>query len=350
MSVRNTVSRRGFLRNSIAGGAALAVSPSFFFAGGAYGAAAADVSSRVALTTGDDRTDNIFRGLKTFEKEIIQAIGSKRVVIKPNNVSTENQLASTHAGCLEGILEFLHSIGQKDVIIAESSANAPTIEGYENFGYIPLAEKYKATLVDLDAQDYEILYCVDQKRMHPHPCRMSSVLLDPNNFIISAAMPKAHDRVVATLSLKNIVVGAPIKDPGFRWSNGKPGAKTDKHLTHGDGFKGVNYNLFALASRLHPDLSVIDGHTGLEGNGPVSGEPVEHRIALVGLDWLAADRVGVELMGVDFSKVGYLNFCASAGMGQADLNKIEIIGPELHDHIRTYQLHQNLEQQLEWML
>jgi len=87
----------------------------------------------------------------------------------------------------------------------------------------------------------------------------------------------------------------------------------------------------------------------MEGNGPSRGTPVDHRICIAGTDWLAADRVAVELMGVDFSKVGYLNYCAQTGAGIADLHKIEIIGENINDHIKHYKLHENVEKQLIWM-
>jgi uncharacterized protein (DUF362 family) len=160
---------------------------------------------------------------------------------------------------------------------------------------------------------------------------------------------KTHDRVVATLSLKNIIFGAPIKDLGSSWRGGKPGAKNDKPIAHGSGFRAINYNLFALAKHLHPHLAVIDGFEGMEGNGPVGGTPVPHRVCVASPDWLAADRVGIELMGIDYAKVGYLNFCAGAGMGQADLGQIEILGPRVADHFRPYKLSDNIEQQLVWM-
>jgi hypothetical protein len=54
-------------------------------------------------------------------------------------------------------------------------------------------------------------------------------------------------KVVATLSLKNIIIGAPVKDPGFRFGNGaKPGAKSDKPIIHGSGVRAINYSLFDL--------------------------------------------------------------------------------------------------------
>jgi uncharacterized protein (DUF362 family) len=179
---------------------------------------------------------------------------------------------------------------------------------------------------------------------------MSQWLLDRDKFIISAAKMKTHDLVVTTLSLKNIVLAAPIKDPGFSFSNrAKPGAKSDKRIAHGGGIRGLNYNLFALAHVLHPHLAVIDGYDGMQGYGPTRGTAVEHRVCLAGTDWLAADRVAVELMGIDFAKVGYLNYCADAGLGQADLKQIEIVGEPLARHVKKYKLAPNIEEQLIWM-
>lgn len=350
MTDRETTSRRCFLKTSLLGSvAAIAAARSPRSALAASGAARESAKRRVALTAGDDRTENIFQGLKVFQKQIRDAIGNRRVILKPNNVSIYTQLAASHVECLEGILEFLKSIGKTNVTIAESPAEGPATEGFENFRYYSLEKNYTVDLIDLDKQDYELVYVIDENDFHPHAVRMSSLLLDPNNFIISSAVMKTHDRVVATLSLKNIVFGAPIKDEGFRWRRGKEGAKNDKPIAHGGGIKGVNYNLFAMAPRLHPDLSVIDGFQGMEGNGPVGGTPVDHRVAVVSPGWLAADRVAVELMGIDFSKIGYLNYCAQAGMGQADLAKIEVVGETITDHIKSYRLSHNIEHQLTWM-
>lgn len=343
--------RRNFLKTTMLGGAAALVSPWVLprALAATPGSPVSPSLSRVALTTGDQRHELAFRGLKVFDKSIAAAIGDKRVIIKPNNVAIDNQLAASHAENLEGILEFLKSIGKSNIAIAESAANGPTLDGFSNYGYDRLAAKYGAKLIDLDQEGFEILHCFDETDFRPHPCRMSKVLLDQNNFIISAAKFKTHDRVVATLSLKNIVVGAPIKDPGFRWGPGaKPGAKNDKPVTHGNGFRGINYNLYALAPRLHPHLSVIDGFEGMEGEGPVGGTPVEHRVCVVSQDWLAADRIALELMGIDFANVGYLNYCGSTGLGQTDLNQIEVVGPAIREHVKSYKLAQNIQDQLIW--
>jgi uncharacterized protein (DUF362 family) len=303
--------------------------------------------SKVALTTGDNRADLVFRALKPFSEQIKKGIGKRRVILKPNNVIIDSQLAATHVDTLEGILEFLKSIGvTKNILIAESAANGPTLDGFGNYGYTKLTSKYPVTLVDLDAQPFEKVFVADERDSLPHAVRFSSLLLDKDSYVVSVARMKTHDRVFATLSLKNVVLGAPVKDLGFGWgSSRKPGTVNDKPIVHGSGFKGINFNLFMLAPRLHPDLAVIDGFQGMEGDGPNSGTPVDHRICLAGVDWLAADRVGIELMGIDYSKVAYLNYCARAGYGIGDLDKIEIIGEPLAKHKKTYKLNDNAEKQ-----
>jgi len=347
--VRRT--RRDFLKTSLFGGAGLAAAFPARFAMAQSLRQENPRPNRVALTAGEDRTDNIFQALKPFEEEIKAAIGNRRVVIKPNNVSIDRQLAATHVDCMEGILEFLTSIGKSDnVVIAESAAQGPTFDGFENFNYFSLGDKYPLKFIDLDKEDYQIVYTVDENDIQPHGARMSKMLLDrKTNFVISSAVMKTHDRVVATLSLKNIVFGAPIKDEGFSWGrNRREGAKTDKPIPHGGGFRGINYNLFALAPMLRPDLSVIDGYQGMQGNGPTGGTPVEHRVAVVSPNWFAADRVAVELMGIDFADIGYLNYCARAGIGEPDVSKIEVIGESIVAHQKKYQLHDRIERQLVW--
>ncbi len=346
-------SRRDFLRNStLAGAAALAVwrLP--------HAAAAATVAprrtgspaSRVALTTGDDRANLAFKVLEPFKKEVAAAIGKKRVIVKPNNVHIDRPLCATHADNLEGILEFLKAIGKKEVSIAESPSGGSALEGFANYGYDRVAAMYGAKLLDLDKEGFETLYCADETDLRPRRCRVSKLLLDPNSFVISAAKFKTHMLVGVTLSLKNIVVGAAIKDPGVGTREGPaPGGKSDKPMIHGGGPRGINYNLFTLASRLHPHLAVVDGYEGMEGQGPASGTPVAHKVCVASLDWLAADRVATELMGVDFSKIGYLTYCAQAGtMGQGDLSQIEILGPALKDYTRKYQLPKEWDHLVTW--
>jgi uncharacterized protein (DUF362 family) len=306
--------------------------------------------SRAALVKGDTRADNVFKALKLVEADIRRGLAKKkRVVIKPNMVGTNIQLCASHADCLEAILEFLKPLVKEEVIIAESPGGSPAAEGYENYGYYRLKKKYRVRFVDLDQEPFTIGYVIDP-RFYPRAVRFSRLLLDPDTYVISSAVMKTHDRAVVTLSLKNIVVGAAIKDQGFRWGRGGRGSTNDKPLIHGGpSNEGINYNLFMLARKLHPDLAVIDGFQGMEGNGPMGGTPVDHGVAVASTDWLAADRIGVELMGFDFQKVGYLWFSAQGGLGEGDLSKIEVLGEKVGDHVRHYRPHASVERQYRWI-
>jgi uncharacterized protein (DUF362 family) len=350
--------RRAFLKASVTGSIGFSL-----LHHGSYIPSMISVESsgtRVSLTTGENRADMVFRALQPFSKEIRTAIGNRRVVLKPNNVLIYVPLACTHADTLEGILEFLKSINKlKNVIIAESSASAPTLEGFDNYGYFRLLSKYPVKLVDLDNEPYQEMYVADEKDFKPHFIRVSGIITDPGSYIVSVARMKTHNAVGATLSLKNIVLGSPIKDKGFTLFNedkrfsslakeSKAGTVSYKRLLHGNGFHAINYNIAMLAQKLHPDLAVIDGYEGMEGNGPTLGTPIDHRVCVAGQDWLAADRVGIELMGIDFSKIGYLNYCCQMALGEADLDRIEIIGETLKEHIRTYKPADNFEKQLVW--
>jgi uncharacterized protein (DUF362 family) len=349
-------SRRNFLKTSLMGGAAAVAASHIPVAAAAPvapapAAAAHARASRVSLAGGNDRADIAFKSLVPFKDEIAAAIGNKRVILKPNNVIINVPLCATNAENLEGILEFLKSIGKTNVIIAESPAGGSVMDGFANYGYNRLAKKYNVKLVNLDAEKVEIVQCIDEKDFQPHAVRVAKIMMDPaNNFVISAAKLKTHDLVGITLSLKNVVIGAGIKDTGAGLANAGPGGgRSDKRLMHGGGSHGINYNIFTLSSVLHPHLAVIDGYEGMEGTGPVHGTAISQKVCLASLDWLAADRVGAELMGVDVNKIGYMSFCIKSGTrGQGDLSKIQIVGPPIKNFAKTYQLPNTWQQITSW--
>ena len=94
---------------------------------------------------------------------------------------------------------------------------------------------------------------------------------------------------------------------------------------------------------------MIDGHEGMEGNGPSQGTPVASRLAIASTDFVAADRVGVECMGVDPKWVGYLRYCGQVGLGNYDLAKIDLRGSQIAAVQKKYQLASDVERQLAWM-
>jgi uncharacterized protein (DUF362 family) len=276
--------------------------------------------AKVCLVKGNDRRDIVYQALKKIEDEVFTSIGEKKILIKPNFVVTNRQLAATHVDAVRGILDFLTPHHKQQIIVGEStSSREGTFDGYENYGYLALEKEYNVKLIDLNKQPWQYRYVIGQGN-RPLPIRIISTFLDPDLYIISAAKMKTHDRVVTTLSLKNILLGAPLNDY----------QKNDKGLMHtAANFSReavLNYNMFHMAQEIYPDLGVIDGFEAMEGDGPAGGTPVDARIAMASLDPLALDTLATKLMGFDPAQIMYLASMAEAGMGQGDLSKVEVLG------------------------
>lgn len=304
--------------------------------------------SAVAVANGSSRRQNIHDALLAIEDQIMPVLKRKKhVVIKPNIVSTRNQLASTHVDALHGILDFLGPRFKGPVQIAESSAGYTT-EGFENFGYTKVGSEHKPldlSLVDLNEEGKYVKHSILNADLHLTPVRLAARLVDPDAFIICCAVLKTHNTVVATMSLKNMALGAPLhsaRKESQRWN--------DKRVYHG-GVRQTHVDIAMTAARLQPywGATVIDGWEGMEGNGPTSGVLVPSKIAIASTDYVAADRVGIEAMGINPDWVGYLNFCAKDGLGQADLANIDVRGAKLADVARKYKMHDDIERELKWM-
>ncbi len=308
----------------------------------------AETRSMVALVKGEVRRKNIAEALTLIDRQIRPVLKTKKyVLIKPNFVSTTNQLAGSHADAMHGILDYLESRFKGPVIIAEASAG-DTNQGFETFAFTKMAAErrsQKVQLLDFNREQKSKVISLINYDLHAAPARLAARLFDPDAFIINSCMLKTHNTVVATLSVKNMALGAPLHSaPGEtpRWN--------DKRVTH-NGLRQTQYNIFLSAQALRPfwGATVIDGYEGMEGNGPSSGTPVPSRLAIASTDYIAADRVGVECMGINPEWMGYLRYCGDFGVGQFDLNKIIVEGASIADVARKYRLHADLDRELQWM-
>jgi hypothetical protein len=57
----------------------------------------------------------------------------------------------------------------------------------------------------------------------------------------------------------------------------------------------------------------------------------------------------VEAMGVNPEWMGYLRFCGDFKLGQFDLKNIDIRGEKLEAVKKQYQMHKDIERELQWM-
>lgn len=285
----------------------------------------------VSLIKGEERRELVRKALERIGPEIVREVGERQIVVKPNFVSTSIQLASTHVDQVKGILDFFKGITPRKIIIAESAAG-DSGEAYKRFGYDALQKEFDVELVDLNQRPYRSI-SLGNGEGHQRTVRVSRLLLEEDTYLISAAKLKTHDAVVVTLSIKNAAMGGVLYP--------------DKMKVH-QGVSKTNRNIATLARYLWPDLAVIDGLEGMEGNGPISGKRIHVGVAIAGTDPLAVDRIGCEVMGVDFHKVGYLSHLQQVGAGEARLDEIHLIGSPLAFCVTPFRLHETVEEQYQW--
>ncbi len=353
MKAHAPTGRRTFLQRLSLGAAGLAL-------GGptasrqAFAKPAAPEPSEVSLVTGKDRRDMVYKALKPFAGEVERAIGNKQVIIKANAGLAEPKYAScsTHADELRGVLDFLKDIGyDRQVIITEGAAavKCDAFIGFENYRYLPLEKEYNVRLTDANDQPYTLRFIYAAEH-HPQPVNIINQFTDPDVYLISAARLKTHNAVVGTYSLKNVAMGSPM----CHWRKAGAAQENEKSKMHGgrgsQGGRELSYNLFLLAQLgVQPDLAIIDGVEAIEGDGPWDGTVVEHNVVLASTDFVAADRLCSELMGIDPKYMKYLEWCGDAGMGNFDLSRIRVNGPNYKRHIIKYKMNKNFDWQVSWI-
>jgi uncharacterized protein (DUF362 family) len=153
------------------------------------------------------------------------------------------------------------------------------------------------------------------------------------------------------MSVKNMVIGSPLHSVA-----GETPVWHDKHLFHAEGgrrgnYHAMNYNMAIAAKKLSTNwgAALIDGFEGMEGNGPSGGTPVPMHVAIASPDYIAADSVALETMGIPAHAVGYLQYAAQIGTGQFDLAKIDIRGERPESVRRVFKLHDQIQQELDWL-
>src|SRR5207237_8481021 len=109
---------------------------------------------------------------------------------------------------------------------------------------------------------------------------------------------KAHVEALATLCVKN-TFGIPDIDQYI--SNVPAG----RFAMHDRGLHQAICDVY----RLRPsDFCVIDAIWGMEGSGPVSGNPVQMNTVIAGRNAVAVDRTALYMMGISQNAVRYLNY------------------------------------------
>ncbi len=131
--------------------------------------------------------------------------------------------------------------------------------------------------------------------------------------VVSMPKMKTHHWAGVTLSLKNLFGTLPGRVYGW-----------PKNILH---WAGIEPSILDIAGAVRPHYSIIDGVVGMEGNGPISGEPVRSGVLVFADDPVAADSVGASLMGFDPERIPYISE-AGRFLGQMDRSRIEQRGED----------------------
>ena len=286
---------------------------------------------KVVLIKGNNRSQNIDRSLRLIEDEI-DLKDKKNLLIKVNFVATANQLGGTHVDAVRALLKFLRERYQGKITIAEGTWG-PVLTKYKEFGYTGLEKEFGIELADMNNGEWELAEVYDAK-LNPIKLHFSRLVID-SDYRIAIGPPKTHDFLGVTLSIKNLAMG------GLRDGGG------DKRSMH-QGYPVHNLNLYLLAKAYPAQLSIIDGYTGMEGDGPMHGTPVEWGGAISSCDPVAADCLTAQLMGFSISDIGYLWYCQKKGLGVSDINEMNILGANPTECYHIFKPHNTFEAQKHW--
>lgn len=218
-------------------------------------------------------------------RERLPAVGA-RVLIKPN---LNNDLValtgnSTDLRVLCALIEALQALGHREITVADGPNVGIERRGIDVFRRLRISglrDRYGVRIVDLNREPGRRVPLGDGASPE-----VAAAVLDAD-FVISVPTVKTHAEVTLSCACKN-------------WVGLAKGQ--DKRQLHYD----IARNVARIAGLLPPDLVLVDGLVGMEGNGPGDGEPFRLG-ALVVADspWLA-DLAVCRLVDLDWRDVPYL--------------------------------------------
>jgi uncharacterized protein (DUF362 family) len=95
-----------------------------------------------------------------------------------------------------------------------------------------------------------------------------------------------------------------------------------KNILH---WAGIDRSILDINAAARPDFVIVDGILGMEGNGPIQGNPKHAGVLLFGDDPVATDSTACRVMGLRPEKVHYLARAATM-LGHMEPSKIQQLG------------------------
>lgn len=244
----------------------------------------------------------------------------QRVLLKPNLLtgSRPTKECTTRPELVYAVAQMVIAAGGQPFLgdsPAFGSAKGVAIAN----GYQPLIQELNLPIIDFHGKRYET---VSENFNH---LLLSKEVIEAD-VVINLPKVKSHSQLTLTLGVKNLFGCVPGKMKAW-W-----------HLEAGKDADRFGEMLVETARAINPDLTILDGIIGHEGNGPSGGEPRALGILAAASNIFALDRAMVEILNVPPHQVPTV--AASQRLG---------VCPELDD-IQFPNLHPDLLKIDDWRL
>jgi uncharacterized protein (DUF362 family) len=250
-------------------------------------------------------------------------VRGRSVLIKPNLADhIAGRPVTTDARLIQTLILLLRRRGARQVTVADGSFlrkdPLPILHGS---GLGDVLADLNVPFVDLNHDDALRQPVQTSLMRYVQHFYLSRTFLE-SDLVISAPKMKTHHWAGVSLSLKNMFGVV----PGIKY--GWP-----KNILH---INGVSASIAALYASFPFDFAVVDGITGMEGDGPLFGDPVPSGVLVMGQDGVAVDATCARLMGLDPVQIQHLAFMAWAGLGLADIARLDLRGANPSELRRNY--------------
>ena len=247
-------------------------------------------------------------------------IKGKFILLKPNLVEplAGKGHINTHPLVVRGAVEAFLNLGAKNVIVAEGPGHCrDTLRTLIESGLGEVLVEDRIPFVDLNCDDF---YTIANAGRYSGLKNLTLPLtLRQADWIVSMPKLKTHHWVGATLSMKNLFGVMPGMCYGW-----------PKNLLH---HAGIAKAILDINTTLRPHFAIVDGITGMEGDGPIMGTPRHAGVLVMGRNLPAVDATCTRIMGIDPHKVSYLA-AASKKLGPIHEKRIFQLGETIQS-VRT---------------
>ena len=251
-----------------------------------------EVLPRVSIIKAAAYTQDLYAIIRRLLVDHRVDVRGKRVVLKPNLVEFDpGTTINTHPMLVHAALEAFRAMGAADVRIAEGPGHRRvTLDLAAAAGYLETIPQFEDLFTDLNLDE------VSQVLLNNPFSRLNSIYF-PNtalaaDLLVSMPKMKTHHWVGATLSMKNffgLVPGAV-----YGWP---------KNVLH---WAGIHESILDICATVRPHFVIADGIVGMEGDGPLSGNPKYLNTILLSDDVVAADSTLAQLIGFHPEAVSHI--------------------------------------------